>query len=136
MNFLAKRQTFKSDQQSTYAPELPLNYQLKADELVTTPFLTHAVVYELLRLPSMVRFRFEVLTSIRKALFRDLPYHAEGSEEFQTLLVALGRVYKVAELSSVKTSLLIIAFIKNYSFLLEVQSDLDSCAPIAVVPLE
>lgn len=125
----------ESDRQSTYAPELPLNYQLKADELVTTPSLTHAVVFEPLRLPSMTRSRFEASTSIRRALVRDLPYHVEGSEEFQTLLVMLDRVYKAAELLSVKT----FSFIKNIQtsvlFSPEVQPDSDSFVPIGAAPL-
>lgn len=106
MFFSQKDKHLKSDQQSTYAPELPLNYQPRADELVTTPSLMHAAVYELLPLPLTAHSRFEASTSIRKALARDLPYHAEGSEGFLTLPEELDRACKAAELLSVKEILL------------------------------
>lgn len=91
-----------NDQQSTYAPSLPLSFQRATDVPETVPSPKRAAVDVLPRPPLMERSRFEALTSIRIVHVRDLLYHAEGSEAFPTLLGVLGRVYKAAGLSSVK----------------------------------
>lgn len=79
-----------------------MSFQLEADERVKVPFQGRVVAFEQLRQPLKVRFRSEALIEDRKGLVRDLPCHAGGSAEFPIPLEALDRVYKVAELLSVK----------------------------------